>query len=152
SVGAVVNSTPASLRRLYSASTSSVTRNTVPANPFAINERTWSAVSGSITGGPGMAISTTAKSGWLGGLTVSQRKAPSSGIVTSLRISQPSLLTERSSDSPWSLTQSCAFLTCIVAPFSGVVRGKLIRRRRPVFSLCAVLRAAVQAHVAGRDD
>jgi hypothetical protein len=65
-----------------------------PGNPpFAMSERTCSATSESITGDPGTAISTTAKSGWLGGLTVSQRNPPSSAIVTSSRTSQPSLPT-----------------------------------------------------------
>ena len=42
---------------------SSVVRNTVPAKPFAISALTCSAVSASITGGPGIAISTIAMSG-----------------------------------------------------------------------------------------
>jgi hypothetical protein len=51
--------------------------------------RTSSAVPASITGGPGMAMSTMAMSGWPAGPTVSQRKFPSSSTVTSLRTSNP---------------------------------------------------------------
>ena len=63
---------------------------TVPAKPLAIRLRTWLATSSSITGGPGMAISTIATSGCPAGLTVSQRKSPSSGSVASVRTSKPS--------------------------------------------------------------
>jgi hypothetical protein len=62
----------------------------VPAKPFAMRLRTWSAVSGSITGGPGMAISTIETSSCPAGPTVSQRKSPISGSVTSARTSMPS--------------------------------------------------------------
>ena len=65
-------------------------RNTVPAKPFAIRSRTWSPVSASITGAPGIAISTIAMSSWPAGPTVSQRKLPISAIVTSARTSMPS--------------------------------------------------------------
>ena len=61
------------------------------AAPLAIRLRTCSAVSASKTGGPGMAISTIAKSSCPAGATVSQRKSPISGRVTSLRTSMPSL-------------------------------------------------------------
>ena len=44
-----------------------------------------------MTGGPGIAISTIAMSSWPAGLTVSQRKSPISGMVTSARTSMPSL-------------------------------------------------------------
>ena len=44
-----------------------------------------------MTGGPGMAISTIPISGCPGGPTVSQRKSPISGTVTSTRTSIPSL-------------------------------------------------------------
>ncbi len=63
----------------------------MPANPLAIRSRTCAAVSASITGGPGIAISVMAKSGCPTGPTVSQRKPPISGSVTSERISIPSL-------------------------------------------------------------
>ena len=62
----------------------------MPAKPLAMSVRTCSAVSASITGGPGMAISTIAMSGWPAGPTVSQRKLPISGSVTSERTSMPS--------------------------------------------------------------
>jgi len=68
---------------------SSVTRKIVPPQPLAITVRTCSAVSPSITGGPGISISWTAKSGWFGGPTVSHRKCPSSASVTSARTSKP---------------------------------------------------------------
>ena len=62
----------------------------MPAKPLAIRSRTCSAVSASITGGPGMAISTIETSGCPAGPTVSQRKSPISGSVTSARTSMPS--------------------------------------------------------------
>ena len=49
-----------------------------------------SAVSSSKTGAPGTAISTMAVSPPPGGATVSQRKLPISGMVTSSRTSKPS--------------------------------------------------------------
>jgi hypothetical protein len=68
---------------------SSVLRKTVPAKPLPMSARTSSAVAASITGGPGMAMSTMATSGCPTGPTVSQRKSPSSSTVTSLRTSKP---------------------------------------------------------------
>ena len=62
----------------------------MPAKPLAISVRTCSAVSASITGGPGMAMRTIAMSGCPAGPTVSQRKFPISGMVTSERTSMPS--------------------------------------------------------------
>jgi hypothetical protein len=67
-----------------------VVRKIVPAAPLAISWRTCSDVSSSNTGGPGIAIRQTEKSGWLAGPTVSQRKLPISGSVTSARTSKPS--------------------------------------------------------------
>jgi hypothetical protein len=66
-----------------------VVRNTVPAKPLATMLRTCSAVSSSMTGGPGMAIRVIAMSGCPAGPTVSQRKFPISGRVTSERTSIP---------------------------------------------------------------
>ena len=63
----------------------------MPANPFDIRSRTSSAVASSITGAPGIAISTIDTSFWPGGPTVSQRKSPISGSVASARTSMPSL-------------------------------------------------------------
>ena len=55
-----------------------------------MSARTWSAVSSSRTGAPGIAIRTTETSDWPAGPTVSQRKSPSSGRVASEVTSQPS--------------------------------------------------------------
>jgi hypothetical protein len=92
SSGSSVNSTPRPFSSSTEARQSSVVRNTVPAKPLDMRVRTCSAVSASITGGPGIAMSTIAMSGWLGGPTVSQRKSPSSGRVTSERTSMPSFV------------------------------------------------------------
>ena len=62
----------------------------MPEKPFAISSSTWRVVSSSITGGPGIAIRTTAMSSCPGGATVSQRKSPISGKVTSDWTSKPS--------------------------------------------------------------
>ena len=67
----------------------SVVRNTVPAKPLDMSSRTCSAVSPFITGSPGMAMSTIDMSSCPGGPTVSQRKSPISGSVTSARTSMP---------------------------------------------------------------
>src|SRR4029079_8944097 len=53
--GSSVNSTPRPLSSSYVAGQSSVEKNGPPAAPFAMTSRTASAVSGSNTGGPGMA-------------------------------------------------------------------------------------------------
>ena len=94
--------------------TSSVVRKTVPAKPFAIRVSTWPLVSSSITGGPGIAIRTIETSSWPGGPTVSQRKSPSSGRVTSARTSIPTLSVQNPSASSWSWTQSCALAIFII--------------------------------------
>ena len=75
---------------LLSPRQSSVVRKTVPAKPLAIRSSTCRVVSSSIIGGPGIAIRTIATSSWPAGLTVSQRKSPISGRVTSERTSMPS--------------------------------------------------------------
>ena len=62
----------------------------MPAKPFDMRFFTSPAVCSSITGCPGMAISTIEKSSCPAGPTVSQRKSPSSGSVTSERTSMPS--------------------------------------------------------------
>ncbi len=126
----------------------------MPAKPLAISVRICSAVSSSSTGAPGMAISTTAKSGWLAGPTVSQRKFPSSGTVASTRTSQPSFSrVERER------------LVLVVHPELGVgdldhqgsswsnsgSTAKLARGGPAVFSKRAVLRTAVDARDAARD-
>ena len=64
----------------------------MPAKPLAVSVADLRrAVSSSNTGAPGIAIRTIATSSWPAGLTVSQRKLPISGIVTSARTSMPSL-------------------------------------------------------------
>ena len=60
------------------------------AAPLAISSRTCSAVSGSNTGAPGIAIRTIETSGWPAGETASQRKSPISGSVTSDWTDMPS--------------------------------------------------------------
>src|SRR4051794_19908208 len=86
-----------------------------------------------------------AMSGWAGGPTVSQRKSPISAMVTSERTSKPSFLVQNSRASSWSRTHSWVVESLIMA-------STLIARRAVVFSKRAVLRAAVGAHDAGRDD
>ena len=62
----------------------------MPAAPLDISSRIVRAVSSSNTGAPGIAIRTIETSSWPCGLTASQRKLPSSAIVTSARTSMPS--------------------------------------------------------------
>ena len=71
----------------------------MPAKPRDIRLRTSSAVPLSMTGAPGMAISTIAMSGCPGGDTASQRKFPISGTVTSDVTSIPTLRVQKSSAS-----------------------------------------------------
>ena len=64
------------------------------ATPLATSVLIASCVSASKTGGPGMAMSVIATSGWPGTPTLSQRKFPISGTVTSSRSSSPSSVVE----------------------------------------------------------
>jgi hypothetical protein len=82
-----VNSTPAAFIRWKSAWMSSVVRNTPPATPRFIV--CWMSSIVSASNIEGIDISTIATSCWPGGATVSQRKLPSSGTVTSTRTSMP---------------------------------------------------------------
>ena len=67
-------------------------KNRPPAAPFATIDRSWSAVSSSNTGGPGTGMQRERDLGLAGGATVSQRKLPISGTVTSSRTSIPSFV------------------------------------------------------------
>ena len=59
-------------------------------------------------------MSTMATSGWPGGPTVSQRKLPISGTVTSLRTSKPTFSVQYFSASSWSCTHSWAVAMLIM--------------------------------------
>ncbi len=76
-------------------------------------------VAPSSTGCPGIAMSTSAMSSWSRGATVSQRKLPISGIVTSSRTSKPTLSRQNASASSWSWTQSWVVLMRIMVASSG---------------------------------
>jgi hypothetical protein len=78
------------LELLVVACTSSVEKKRPLVAPLASNVWIWSRVSSSNTGGPGTAMRVMATSGCPGTPTLSQRKLPSSGTVTSSRSSIPS--------------------------------------------------------------
>jgi hypothetical protein len=90
SVGSCWNSTPRADSSSYVAWTSSEEKKRPLAAPLAMRATICSRVSSSNTGGPGTAMSVTATSGWPGTPTLSQRKLPISGTVTSSRSSRPS--------------------------------------------------------------
>src|SRR5215211_205684 len=140
SSGSSENSTPRALSSSYEAWQSSVVRKIVPANPLPIRFRTSSAVSASITGGPGIAISTTAMSGWPGGATVSQRKSPSSASVTSDCTSKPTFSVQNASASSWSCTHSWTVpILIIVSSLVRWLRGDARDGRSPcLLETCCV--------------